>query len=169
MFMFSFSISFVCIVVILLVLCAIPLWDSVEAYSPSGKELHPSSQEDVRFSSVTTRRKFSLHPASSLFGTQHQLTHPPEKSSNLLLRKMSVFQGLAPRHTIFTSSWVIPHWDSATAHSPSSKELNPSSQEDARFLGCCTTAYNFHFILCHPSLDSATAYSLSSKQLNSSS
>ena len=47
---------------------------------------------------------------------------------------------------------VIPLWDSATAHSPSSKELNPSSQEDARFSGRCTLAYNFYFILRHPSL-----------------
>ena len=47
---------------------------------------------------------------------------------------------------------VIPLWDSATAHSPSGKELNPSSQEDARFSGRCTSAYNFYFILRHPSL-----------------
>ena len=47
---------------------------------------------------------------------------------------------------------VIPLWDSAAAHSPSGKELNPSSQEDARFSGRCTLAYNFHFILRHPSL-----------------
>ena len=47
---------------------------------------------------------------------------------------------------------IIPLWDSATAHSPSGKELNPSSQEDARFSGRCTLAYNFHFILRHPSL-----------------
>ena len=132
--------------------------------------------------------------ASSLFGTQHQLTqpsvkssalplrkipifqcvahrqtnfalswviplwdsatapHPPVKSSTLPLSKMPVFQGVAPRRTIFTSSCVIPLWDSATAHSPSGKELNPSSQEDARFSGRCTSAYNFHFILRHPSL-----------------
>ena len=32
------------------------------------------------------------------------------------------------------------------------KELNPSSQEDARFSGRCTLAQNFHFILRHPSL-----------------
>ena len=54
MFMFSFSISFVCIVVILLVLCAIPLWDLVAAHSPFGKELNPSSQEDARFSGRCT-------------------------------------------------------------------------------------------------------------------
>ena len=48
--------------------------------------------------------------------------------------------------------YVIPLWDSAAAHSPSGKELNPSSQEDARFSGRCTLAYNFHFILRHPSL-----------------
>ena len=47
---------------------------------------------------------------------------------------------------------VIPLWDSATAHSPSGKELNPSSQGDARFSGRCISAYNFHFILRHPSL-----------------
>ena len=152
MFMFSFSISFVCIVVILLVLCAIPLWDSAEAYSPSGKELHPSSQEDVRFSSVTPRRKFSLHPASSLFGTQHQLTHPPRKNSTIPLRKMPVFQGVAPRHTIFTSSCVIPLWDSAITHSPFGKELNPCSQEDTRFSGRRTLAYKFYLALRHPSL-----------------
>ena len=47
---------------------------------------------------------------------------------------------------------IIPLWDSATAHPPSGKELNHSSQEDARFSGRCTLAYNFHFILRHPSL-----------------
>ena len=47
---------------------------------------------------------------------------------------------------------VIPLWDSAAAHSSSGKELNPSSQEDARFSGRCTLAYNFQFILRHPSL-----------------
>ena len=47
---------------------------------------------------------------------------------------------------------VIPLWDSATAHSPSSKELNASSQEDTRFSGRCTSAYSFHFILRHSSL-----------------
>ena len=47
---------------------------------------------------------------------------------------------------------VIPLWESATAHSPSGKELNPFSQEDARFSGRCTLAYNFHFILRHHSL-----------------
>ena len=38
------------------------------------------------------------------------------------------------------------------AHSPSGKELSPSSQEDARFSGRCTLAYNFYFTLRHPSL-----------------
>ena len=84
-----------------------------------------------------------LYPASSHFGTQQQLTHPPVKSSTLPLSKMTVFQGAAPRHTIFTSSCVIPLWDSATAHSPSGKELNPSSQEDTRFSGRCTLTYRF--------------------------
>ena len=47
---------------------------------------------------------------------------------------------------------VIALWDSAAAHSPSGKELNLSSQEDARFSGRCTSSYNFHFIQRHPSL-----------------
>ena len=97
-------------------------------------------------------QSFFSFSASSFFGTQQQLTHPSVKSSTLALSKMPVFQGVAPRHTIFTSSCVIPLSDSATAHSPSGKELNPSSQEDARFSGRCTSAYNFHFILRHPSL-----------------
>ena len=83
---------------------------SVTAHSPSGKELNPSSQEDIRF------------------------------------------HGVAPGHAIFTSSYVIPLWDSATTHSPSAKKLKHSSQEDARFSMCSTLAYNFDFILCHPFL-----------------
>ena len=70
----------------------------------------------------------------------------------LPLRKMPVFQGVAPLHTIFTSSCVIFLWDSATANLPFGKELNPSSQEDAHFSGHCTSAYNFHFILRQLSL-----------------
>ena len=151
MFILFFSISFVCLVVAPLILCIIPLWDSATAHSPSGKELNPSSQEDARFLHLGIQ--FSLHPASSLFGTQQQLTHPPVKSSTLPLRKIPAFQGVAPRHTVFTSSCVIPLWGSATAHSPSGKELNPYySQEDACFSGRCTSAYSFHFILRHPSL-----------------
>ena len=145
------------------------------------------------FSSSVMQSLFSF-PMSFLFGTQQNLTHPPVESSTLPIRKTAVFQGPARWYTIFTSScviplWdsatahspsgkelnsssgrcpffralllgiqffisscVIPLWDSATAHSPSGKELNPSSQEDARFSGRCTSAYNFHFILRHPSL-----------------
>ena len=63
---------------------------------------------------------------------------------------------------------VIPLWDSVTAHSPASKEVNPSSHEDARFSGCCTSAYNFHFILRHPFLGLSNS-SPSSKELKLSS
>ena len=79
------------------------------------------------FSSSVMQSFFSF-PASSLFGTQQQLTHPPVMSSILPIRKMPVFQGAAPWHTIFTSSCVILLWDSATAHSPSGKEPNPSGR-----------------------------------------
>ena len=101
MFILSFSIFFVCLAVILLVPCVIPLWDSAAAHSPSGKELNPSPQEDARFSGrCTLAYNFLLHPASSIFGTQQQLTHPPVKSSTLLLKKIPVFQGIAPWHSI---------------------------------------------------------------------
>ena len=42
--------------------------------------------------------------------------HPLVKSSTLPLRKMPVFQDVAPRHIISASSCVISFWDSATAH-----------------------------------------------------
>ena len=50
MFILSFSIPFVCLVVILLILSVIHLWDLATAHSPSGKEPKPSPQEDARFS-----------------------------------------------------------------------------------------------------------------------
>ena len=102
MFILSFSIFFVCLAVILLVPCVIPLWDSAAAQSPAGKELNPSPQEDARFSGrCTLAYNFLLHPASSLFRAQQQLIHPPVKSSTLLLRRIPVFQDVAPWHTIF--------------------------------------------------------------------
>ena len=55
------------------------------------------------FSSSVVQSFFSFL-ASYLFGNQQQLTHPPGKISILPLRKMPVFQCVAPRHTIFTSS-----------------------------------------------------------------
>ena len=88
---------------------------------------------------------FSLHPASSLFGTQQQLTHPPVKSSTLPLRKMPVFQGVAPWHTIFTSSCVIPFSDLATAHSPSGKELKLSSLEESCLSGLIVLLMFSHY------------------------
>ena len=86
------------------------------------------------FSSSIMQSFFSF-PAPSLFGTQQQLTHPPVKRSTLSLREMPAFQGVAPRHTIFTSSCFISLWDSATAHSPSAKELKLSSIEESFFSG----------------------------------
>ena len=122
MFILSFSISLVCLVVI---------------HSPHHHSLAQTflSGRCPFLRALHLGIHFSLHPASSLFGTQQQLTHPPVKSSTLLLRKMPVFQGVAPRHTIFTSSCVIPLWDSATAHSPSGKELKLSALEESCFPG----------------------------------
>ena len=95
---------------------------------------------------------FFSFSASSLFGRQQQLTHHPVKISTFPLRKMTIFQGVAHWQTNFTLSCVILLWDSATAHSPSGEELNPSSQEYVCFSGRCISAYNFYFILRHPSL-----------------
>ena len=64
---------------------------------------------------------------------------------------MPIFQGVAPWHTIFTSSYVIPLWDSATAHSPSSKELNSSSFNQSCFSGLIV-AWCSHIILTGLSL-----------------
>ena len=50
MFMLSFSISFVCLVVTLLILCVILLLDPAPAHSPSDKQLNPTSQGNARFS-----------------------------------------------------------------------------------------------------------------------
>ena len=86
------------------------------------------------FSSSVMQSFFSF-PASSLFGTQQQLTHPPVKKSTLSIRKMPVFQGVVSWHTIFTSCCVILLWDLATAQSPSGKELKLSSLEEWCFSG----------------------------------
>ena len=78
------------------------------------------------FRALHIGKLISLYPASSLFETQQQLTHPLVKSSTLPFRKTPVFQGVAPWHTIFTLSCVISLWHLATAHSSSGKELKPS-------------------------------------------
>ena len=58
--------------------------------------------------------------------------------------KMPIFQGVAPWHTNFTLSCVIPLWDSATAHSPSVKELLPSSLNQSCFSGLILAIQIFH-------------------------
>ena len=95
--------------------------------------------------SLSILQSFFSFPASSLFGTQQHLTHPLVKSSTLPLRKMPVFQGVAPRHAIFTSSCVIPLWGSATAHSPSGKELKISYLEESCFSGLIVLLMFSHY------------------------
>ena len=104
----------------------------------------------VLFSSSVLQSFFSF-PASSIFGTQQQLTDPPVKSATLSFRKMPVFLGVAPWHTIFTSSCVITLWDSATAHPPSGKEVSPSSFNQSCFSGL-TVVWCSHIILTGLSL-----------------
>ena len=62
---------------------------------------------------------------------------------------------------------VIPLWDSAAAHSPSGKELNPSSQEDTRFSGRWHTIFTSCCVI--PLWDLGTAHSPSCKELRLSS
>ena len=134
----SFSISSVCILVILLIFWVTPVLGSATAHSPSGKMLNPLTLPLRRcpfFRALYLGIKISLYPASSLFGTQQQLTHPPVKSSTLPFRKMPVYSVVTPWHTNFTLSCIIPRWDSATAHSPSCKELIPSSLKESCFPG----------------------------------
>ena len=68
------------------------------------------------------------------------------------------FRALQLGIKLFTLFCVIPLWDSSTTHSPSGKELNPSSQEDAHFSGSCTLAYNFYFICLIPLWGLATSH-----------
>ena len=77
--------------------------------------------------------QFSLHPASSLFGTQQQLTHLPLKSASPSFLEDARFSGRCTLAYNFTSSCVISLSDSATAHSPSGKELKLSSLEESCF------------------------------------
>ena len=65
--------------------------------------------------------------------------------------------------------WVISLYDSVTAHSPSGKELNPSSQEDARFHGVAPGHAIFTSSYVIPLWDSATTHSPSAKKLKHSS
>ena len=135
MFILSFSISFVCLIVIL----SHSLRHLSLGLSTSSLTLREKTQPFVSgrcpFLRALHLGKLSwLFLASFLFWTQHQHTHPAVKSSTLRLRKTLLFQGVAHWQTNFTLYCVISLYDSATANSPSSKELNPSSQEDANFL-----------------------------------
>ena len=112
----SFSISFACLLVILLIFCVIPLWDSAPAHSLSDKELNLFSNR---------QSNFTLSCVIPLWDSV--------KSSTFPLKKIPVFQGVAPGHKNFTLSCVIPLWDSATAHSPSGKEFTPFSLEESCF------------------------------------
>ena len=124
---------------------------------------HPSNQPLVKSSNLPLRTMslfqdvyldilISLCPDSFLFGAQQRVSRPPVKKSTLPFRKLPVFQGVAPWHTNFTLSCIIPLWNPETTHSPSEKEFNLSSQEDVCFSRPCTLAYRFHLILYHPSL-----------------
>ena len=73
--------------------------------------------------------------------------------------------GVAHRQADFTLSSVIPLWDSATAHSPSGKELNPSTQKDARFQGVAPWHTSFTLFCIIPLWDSETAHSSFNKVL----
>ena len=110
-----------------------------------------------------------LVPCVIPLGTQQQLTHPPVNSSTLRLRKIPVFQGVAPWHTIFTSSCVIPLWNSTTAHSSSGKSSTLPLRKMPVFQGVAPWHKIFTSSCVIPLWDSATAHSPSGKELNPSS
>ena len=55
--------------------CVIPLWGSATAHLPKPF----LSGRCPFFKALHLNIQFSLHPGSSIFGTQQQLTHPPVK------------------------------------------------------------------------------------------
>ena len=87
MFILSFFISFVRLVVILLILCVIPFWDSAPPHSPSSfLQLNPF------FRQLHIGIPISLYSASSLFGTKQHLIHTPVKSSTLPFTKRKLLK-----------------------------------------------------------------------------
>ena len=122
--------------------CIIPLGTQQQLTHPPVKISTFLLRKMPVFQGVAHRQiNFTL----SLSETQQQLTHPPVKSSILPLRKMPVFQGVSPWHTIFTSSYAIPIWVSATAHSLSGKELILSSLEESCFSGLIVLLMFSHY------------------------
>ena len=69
--LFSFSISFACLAVTLLILCIIPLWGSAAAHSPSGKELKLSSLKKSCFSRLVLVNVVTLSCLGSLWFATH--------------------------------------------------------------------------------------------------
>ena len=70
MLMLSFSISFVYLVVIFLILCVTSLWHAATAHSPLGKVLNSSSQQDPVFQGITPWHKnFTLSCVISLWNS----------------------------------------------------------------------------------------------------
>ena len=114
-------------------------------------------------------QSFFSFSASSVFGIQHHLTNPPAKSSNLPLKKMPVFQGVAPWHTSFTLSYIIPLRDQHKLTHPLVKSSTFPLREIPVFQGAAPWHANF-ILSCVVSLwDSAPAQSTSGKKLNPSS
>ena len=97
--------------------------------------------------------QFWFHPVSSLFGTQQQFTHPPAKSSTLPHRKMPIFQGVAPWHTIFTSSSAFLFGTQQHLTPPPVKRWTLPFRKMVLFQDVAPWRTNFHFILRLPSLE----------------
>ena len=134
MFILSFSISFVCLVVILLILSVFPLWYSAPAHSPSGNELNPPSYEDGHFSrggSRTAATSVNYYTKRSILDVAAVLDPPLKLRCSIFISCVINFYLLFH----YFISCVIPFWDSATAHSPSDKELKFYSLEKSCFSG----------------------------------
>ena len=115
-FILFFSIFFICLAFILSILFDILLWDSATALRDRTQPFLSGRYPFLRVLHLGIQ--LSLHPVSSLFGTHQQLTDIPVKSSTLPPKKMPVFQGVLPWHTLFFLFCVISLWDIATALCP---------------------------------------------------
>lgn len=84
--------------------------------------------------------KLLRHHLGLSISSQH-----PEKSSNFFIRKMPVFQDATPWHSNSILPCIIPLWDSAPPHSPTSNELKLLfSGRCSFFIVRCTSIYWFH-------------------------
>ena len=90
--------------------------------------------------------------------SSHSLRHP-SLGLTLPLRKMPVFQSIAPRHTTFTLSCVIPLWTQQQLTHPQVKSSTLSLRKMSVFQGVAHRQTNFTLSCVIPLWESARAHS----------